>query len=410
MGTQTSEVSPLKSRVLVTCGSAFLLAVAALGTLQSSAQHRTAGVRSFPPEIQKSLSAAIAKELAAFGGNTPVPGAVVAIWAPGKGTFVQGVGDSNIAPKTPMALDDKFRIGSNTKTFVITVLLQLVDEKKLSLDDPIGKFDIGVKIPNGENITVRQLCQMRSGLLDAYNAPQYDHVTFTPQTTYTPQQMIATAVSNPPLFAPGTKWNYSNTNYLILGLIVETVTHHKIEDEISTRLLVPLGLHNTTFPATNPDMPLPFSHGFGFGAQKNWIDVTVNLSPTISWAAGAMISDMADMKKWVKAYVTGTTNSAATQKDRLACLPIGEYGLSFGLGIGCSNGWYGYTGGIPGYNTGAYYFPAQGATIIAFVNSQQEKPAPGVANSIVRDIAQILYPQNVPFPTDPNAAAKPPAK
>lgn len=365
-------------------------------------QTKEASTRPLPPEIQTAISTAINKELAAFGGQQPIPGAVVGFWAPGKGTFVRAVGDANIAPKTPMALDDKFRIGSNTKTFVITVLLQLVDEKKLSLDDPISKFDIGVKIPNGENITVRQLCQMRSGLLDAYNAPQYDNVTFTPKTTYTPQQMIATAVSNPPLFPPGAKWNYSNTNYLILGLIVEAVSHHPIQDEISKRLLIPLGLHNTTFPATNPDMPLPFTHGFGLDAKKNWIDVTVNLSPTIPWAAGAMISDLADMKKWVKAYVTGENNGAATQKERLDCLPVGQYGLSFGLGIGCSGGWYGYTGGIPGYNTGAYYFPSQGATIIAFVNSQQEKPAPGVANAIFRDITQILYPANVAFPTDPN--------
>ncbi len=106
--------------------------------------------------------------------------------------------------------------------------------------------------PNGENITVRELCQMRSGLLDAYNAPQYDKVTFTPQTAYTPQQLIATAVSNPPIFPPGTKWNY-NTNYLMLGLIIEAVTHHPIQDEISTRLLAPLRLKRR--PPSPPPIP-----------------------------------------------------------------------------------------------------------------------------------------------------------
>jgi D-alanyl-D-alanine carboxypeptidase len=404
------EVRAMKIKTLMVSVFVFLvIAMCASSALRSPAQPKdapqeSAAEKAFSAEIQRSLDAAIAKELAAFGGNTPVPGAVVAIWAPGQGALVKAVGDSNLAPKTPMALDDKFRIGSNTKTFVITVLLQLVDEKKLSLDDPVSKFDLGVKIPNGENITVRELCQMRSGLLDAYNAPQYDKVDFTVKTTFTPQQMIATAVANPPLFPPGTKWNYSNTNYLILGLIVETITHHKIQEEISKRLLLPLALHNTTFPTENPNMPLPFTHGYGLDPKKDWTDVTVQLSPTLSWAAGAMISDLADMKKWVKAYVTGANNSAATQKERLDCLPIGEYGLSFGLGIGCSGGWYGYTGGIPGYNTGAYYFPAEGATIIAFVNSQQEKPAPGVANAIVRDITQILYPNNVAFPRNADAA------
>jgi len=110
-----------------------------------------------------------------------------------------------------------------------------------------------------------------------------------------------------------------------------------------------------------------------------------------------MISDMADMKTWVKAYVTGTTNGAASQKARLTCLPTGEGNLSFGLGIGCSAGWYGYTGGITGYNTGAYYMPATGVTIVVFVNSQQEKPFPGVANAIFRDLAKIFTPKNVPF-------------
>jgi D-alanyl-D-alanine carboxypeptidase len=273
-------VYAVKTKALAICASAFLvLTVCASSALRSVAQQKSAAEKPFSADIQKSLDAAIAKELAAFGGNTPVPGAVVAIWAPGKGAFVKGVGDSNIAPKTTMALDDKFRIGSNTKTFVITVLLQLVDEKKLSLEDPVSKFDIGVKIPNGENITVRQLCQMRSGLLDAYNAPQYDKVDFTVKTTFTPQQMISTAVANPPLFPPGAKWNYSNTNYLILGLIVETVSRHKIQDEISKRLLLPLALHNTTFPTENPNMPTPFAHGYGLDPKKDWTDVTVQLSP-----------------------------------------------------------------------------------------------------------------------------------
>lgn len=386
--------------------AAIVFAVAAASPLQSPARKKSTIGPGFPLEIQKSLYAAVTKELAAFGGNKSVPGAVVAIWAPGKGTLVTGVGDSNVAPKTPMAVDDKFRIGSNTKTFVVTVLLQLVDEKTLNLDDPLSNFDVGVKVPNAGNITVRELCQMRSGLPDAYGTPQMNKLDITVKSKFTPQQMIAFSAANPPLFPPGTKWNYSNTNYLLLGLIVEAVTHHKLQDEIRARLLLPLGLHNTSFPTENPNMPLPFTHGYGLDKDKNWEDVTVSYSPSLSWAAGVMISDMADMKKWVKAYVTGTTNSAETQKQRLDCLPIGEHGLSFGLGIGCSGGWYGYTGGIAGYNTGAYYFPAQDATIIAFVNSQQEKPDPGVANSIVRDITQILYPNNVAFPSDPVPAAQ----
>jgi D-alanyl-D-alanine carboxypeptidase len=369
-------------------------------------RHNDHTSNSFNPDVQASLTAAVSRELAVYGGNKPVPGAVIGIWVPGRGNLTLAYGSANLDPPIRMSLDDKFRIGSNTKTFVVTVLLQLVDEKKLSLDDPLSKFDIGVKVPNAEKITVRELCRMRSGILDAYSSPQMDKLDITAKTKFTPQQMIEFAIASPPLFAPGTKWNYSNTNYLILGLIVQAITHHPVQDEISNRLLAPLGLHNTTFPIESPNMAEPFTHGFELDPSKNWTDVTVSYSPSLTWAAGVMISDMADMKKWVKSYVTGTTNSAATQKDRLQCVPTGEHGLSFGLGIGCSAGWYGYTGGISGYNTGAYYFPAQGATIVAFVNSQQEKPDPGVANSIVRDITQILFPNNVAFPPDPVAPNK----
>ncbi len=350
------------------------------------------------PKIQQVLRDAATKELKAFGGQEPVPGAVVGVWIPGKAPWREAIGLGRLTPAEKMQLDDKFRIGSNTKTFVITVLLQLVDEGKLKLDDPLGKFDIGVTVPNAENITVRELCQMRSGLFEAYNVPELAKVNFTPQTKITPRELIALAAKQPPLFPPGKKWNYSNTNYLLLGLIIEAVTHQPLQDEIQNRLLLPLKLQNTSFPTKDPNLPAPYAHGYMPGENGGWEDESVSLPPMLTWSAGVMISNMADMKIWVKDYVTGTTNSVATQKQRLDCIPIGKPGMSFGLGIGCSGGWYGYTGGIPGYNTGAYYLPEKGATIIVFVNSQIEHPDPGVANAIVRDFTQILFPDHVAFP------------
>jgi D-alanyl-D-alanine carboxypeptidase len=349
------------------------------------------------PDTQKSIAAAVNKELAAYGASQPIPGAVVGVWAPGEGEFTKGFGYANLAPKTPMALDDHFRIGSNTKTFVATVMLQLVDEKKLNLNDTISQFKLGIALPNATRITLRQLAGMRSGIIDVYSIPWVQKEGPAWWTRQTPRDWVTIAGKQPPLFAPGAKYNYSNTNWFLLGLIVEKVTHHTIETEIHNRLLAPVGLSQTSFPTTDWGMPAPYAHGYALNEKKQWIDQSAALAPSVSWAAGAMISDMADMKKWVKAYVTGTTNSAATQKARLTCLPTGEGNLSFGLGIGCSAGWYGYTGGITGYNTGAYYMPDTGATIIVFVNSQVEKPFPGVANAMFRDIARIITPNNVPF-------------
>ena len=345
---------------------------------------------------QETIEAVINNNLAAYGGNNPVPGVVVGIWAPGRGSFVKGFGYADLSKGEATNVSDKFRVGSNTKTFVVSVLLQLVDEGKLSLDDKLSKFDLGVDVPNAKNITVRELCNMTSGLFEAYHSPQMDDMVITPYTKFTPQQLIALAVENPPDFAPGEKWGYSNTNYLLLGLIIEAVTGNKIENEIRDRLLIPYALSNTSFPIDDPGMPEPYSHGYTLVDGK-WEDQTVLLPPSFTWAAGVMISDMEDIKKWVKTYVTGSTNSASTQAERLTCVDTGKPNMKFGLGIGCTGGWYGYTGGIPGYNTAAYYLPSADATIIVFVNSQVEEPAPGVANSIVHDITGILFPQNIAF-------------
>ncbi|MEO6835970.1 MAG: serine hydrolase domain-containing protein [Candidatus Tumulicola sp.] len=365
--------------------------------LASAAAGGGAATPQLGPGTQKAITAAVDKELAAYGGSQSIPGAVVGVWVPGRGEFTRGFGYSNLSLRKAMALGDRFRIGSNTKTFVATVLLQLVDEKKLSLDDTIGHFDLGLAVPNENRITLRQLAEMRSGIIDMYAIPAVQKKGTAWWARQSPRQWVAIAAKQPPLFAPGAKYDYSNTNWFLLGLIIEKVTHNTIESEIHNRILAPMSLSQTSFPTTNWGMPNPYAHGYSLDAKKRWNDESSVLAPSVSWAAGAMISDMADMKKWVRAYVTGTTNSAATQRDRLACLPTGVGNLSFGLGIGCSAGWYGYTGGITGYNTGAYYMPTTGATIVVLVNSQQEKPFPGAANAIFRDIARIVDPNHVPF-------------
>ena len=154
------------------------------------------------PDVEKGLLADVDRELKAFGGNQSVPGAVLGLWMHGTAPWMRAVGLGNLSPREAMKLDDKFRVGSNTKTFVVTVLLQLVDEGKLSLDDSLAKFDVGVKVPNAEHITVRELCQMRSGLLDAYHAPELDSMNINAYTKITPRELVAIAVKHPPLFAP----------------------------------------------------------------------------------------------------------------------------------------------------------------------------------------------------------------
>jgi D-alanyl-D-alanine carboxypeptidase len=198
------------------------------------------GMESLDAAAQEAIQSAVAKDLVEYGGNQPVPGAVVGIWAPGKGSFVKGLGSSQLSPPSSMSVDDKFRIGSNTKTFVITVLLQLVQENRVNLDDAVTKFDLGVAIPNGQHITIRQLAQMRSGLLDLYALPAFQALDIKPQSSFDRRHWLQLALDQSPLFAPGTQYNYSNTNYILLGMIIEAVTTDAVERQIESRLLVPL--------------------------------------------------------------------------------------------------------------------------------------------------------------------------
>jgi D-alanyl-D-alanine carboxypeptidase len=346
--------------------------------------------------IRSAIVAAVEKERKAYGGVTPVPAVLVGVWDGSGASYVRAFGYADLATRRALTPADHFRIGSNTKTFVISVLLQLVDEGKLRLDDRLSRFSLGVTVPNARNITVRELCQMRSGLFEAYDAPEFTHMNLTPAMTFDPRTVIGWAVKQKPYFPPGRGYHYSNTNYLLLGLIVEAVAKESVGAEIRKRLLVPFRLRQTSYPATQA-MPSPWARGYGLDARRRWENVSNTIPVSLMGAAGEMISDMADMKRWVKLYVTGKTNGAATQRARLACIPIGEGNLAFGLGIGCSAGWYGYTGGLPGYNTANYYFPARDLTIVAWVPFQAEKPFPGVANAIFRDIARIMTPANVPF-------------
>jgi D-alanyl-D-alanine carboxypeptidase len=379
------------SRFFTLLGGTFVLcAFACSATAQTSASD---------PRVQSAIAAAVEKERGIYSGVTPVPAVLVGVWDGSGGSYVRAFGEADVASDRPLTPGDHFRIGSNTKTFVISVLLQLVDEGKLNLDDPLSRFSLGVTVPNATHITVRELCQMRSGLFEAYDVPEFNDMQMKPEMMFDPRTVIGWAVKQQSYFPPGAGYHYSNTNYLLLGLIIETVTGHTVANEIRNRLLTPFDLKQTSYPDVQT-MPEPWAHGYGLDPKRRWEDVSNTIPVSLMGAAGEMISDMEDIKQWVKLYVTGKTNGAGTQHARMTCIPTGTGNVSFGLGIGCSAGWYGYTGGLPGYNTANYYFPENDITVVAWVTMQAEKPAPGVANAMFRDIAQIMTPGNLPFELD----------
>jgi len=347
------------------------------------------------PSVQSAIVAAVEDDRKRFGGHEPVPATLIGVWDAKGGSFIRAFGYSDLENKVPLTPADHFRIGSNTKTFVISVLLQLVAEKKLSLDDPLSRFSPGVTIPNGENITVRELCNMRSGLFEAYDTAQFAQLNMKVPKDFDPKTLVEWAMKQKPYFPPGKGYQYSNTNYLLLGIIIESITKDSIGSQIRKRLLEPFGLTQTFYPETEA-MPSPWVHGYHRDKQGNWEDISNTIPVAFMGSAGAMISDMNDIRRWIELYATGRTCGAGTYNDLINCIPfLGN--TSFGLGITCSEGWYGYTGALPGYNTADYYSPETGITILAWINYQAKEPVEGVASVMVRDIARILTPDHVPF-------------
>jgi D-alanyl-D-alanine carboxypeptidase len=347
------------------------------------------------PAVQAAIVATVERDRRTFGGTTPIPGVLIGVWDHSGHGFTRGFGYADLATKRPLTNADHFRIGSNTKTFVVSVLLQLIAEKKLSLDDPLSRFSLGVSIPNASNITVRELCNMRSGLFEAYDTTQFERLQMKVPPGFDPRVLVRWAVAHKPYFAPNAGYRYSNTNYLLLGLIIENVTKDSVGNQIRKRLLEPFQLAHTSYPDTEA-MPDPWARGYELNAKRDWSDVSNTVPVQFMGAAGEMISDMSDIKRWIKLYALAKTGGPPGYTPGSECRQI-LGNTSFGLGVTCSAGWYGYTGGLPGYNTGDYYFPAGDMTIVAWVTYQSHEPPEGVASVIVRDIARIVTPQNVPF-------------
>src|SRR6266513_1884210 len=194
-----------------------------------------------------------------------IPGAVVLLRTP-QGDFTAASGTTQLNTKNPPRADTHFRIASNTKTMTAAVIMQLAQESKLGLNDPVSKYVPSV--PNGDNITIAQLLEMRSGLYNYTNDPIISATIDTdPAKVWTPAELLAIAFAHPPNFPPGAKYEYVNTNYALLGLVAEKVVGNSLAQAMQDRLFGTLGLQHTLLPASNVStIHEPFSHGYLYGS------------------------------------------------------------------------------------------------------------------------------------------------
>jgi D-alanyl-D-alanine carboxypeptidase len=244
-------------------------------------------------------------------------------------------------------------------------------------------------VPSGNQITLRQLAAMRSGLYD-YGDDTNPKLPEEPFRQWTPRELLETAFRHPLLFPPGNSFDYSNTNTVLLGVVVEKVAGQSLASFIEQNILNPQGMKRTVFPAA-AEFPSPHAQGYFKLPDGKVVDAT-GWNPSWGWASGNMISTLDDMRVWARDFALGKLISPAMKRERdqfLPAPPEGE-GALYGLAIENQNGWIGHNGNMMSYMAYPYYLPAERITMVVLINSGVDVPGSWV---MMQDITRIVSPK-----------------
>jgi D-alanyl-D-alanine carboxypeptidase len=384
-----------------------LAAVLTLATAACTAQIDSPPIYSVTEQLQRLVTQDVA---------AGAPGVVVRV-DDGSGQVI------NIAEQAPwsrrdhiIATGDRFRMGSNTKTMVAVVLLQLVGEHKLALTDSIDTWLPGL-VPDGRNITLRMLLNHTSGLFDYLDDPAVlKAVTGQDSRVWTPRDVVAAAAAQPPLFVPGVEYSYSNTNYVVLGLVAEKVTGESLANLLQLRIVTPLRLRDTYLatgtdhqedaaltPGYEPDavrlarlLPPRYPAGTEFAgpSRPEGYVATTDINVSAAWAAGGMVSTAQDWARFQTALLSGQLLRPAELQEMQSAVSEGpDTPNRYGLGLEqivtpCGTVW-GHVGQIPGYNSRDYADRTGLRTVSVFTSTVfgLADPLTGAADRKVVDAA-----------------------
>ncbi len=323
--------------------------------------------------------------------NTRVPG-IVALVVDHKRSidWLYAAGVSDIPNKVPMNGNYTFRIGSNTKTMTGTVLLQLVDERKLALNDKLSKYFPGY--PKSDSITIAMLCNMTSGIFNYTNDESFWNMLYNdPSKVWLPEEIVAFGLSHDFAFQPGKGWQYSNTNTFILGMIIEKVTGHTLQIEILNRIVKPCNLANTGLLTAGKDLPDLHGKGYYRGWYEENDDMTEFLDVSWAWAAGSVYSTPRGLQKYVETLVGGGFLSDTLQHRRLNDILNIAPGIDYGLCLAKRGTFYGHNGGMPGFTSTMYHSNDKNCTVVIYFNCDLEMPDPIVPDMLLVRFMDILF-------------------
>ncbi|OBB56210.1 twin-arginine translocation pathway signal protein [Mycolicibacterium monacense] len=365
-------------------------------------------------------AAALNEQIPPILKENGIPGAIVLIRSPDKGDWSATFGVAGIGSDAPPSLHDHVRIASISKSMTATVILQLQQEGELAITDPISRYVPGV--PDGDSITIQQLAEMRSGLYSYADDPEFAAtLEKQPDTVWTPQQLLGIAFAHPQNFPPGRQYEYSNTNYVLLGLVIEKVTGRTAAAALKARIFDPLGLRNTMLPAAaDAALPDPHPRGYMWGPNEasdgplpqaqleaalagdlQPADHT-NDNPSWAWTAGGVISRAEDVADFIEAMVAGPLLDDATRQWRLVNMkptdlsdPGGASKLGFGtygFGLEGAGPMYGHPGNIVGFSGLAAHDPKVGTTVVILTTVYLTPRGDSPQNALFAPILSQLYP------------------
>lgn len=354
------------------------------------------GEAPLPDNVAHRLQVALDETLPKLTGT---PGVLAAVWSPGTGAWAGVAGTADPATRQPLATNMHVRIGTATTSFTVTTVLQLVDQGRLGLDDPVAPWF--PDLADGEQITVRQLAAMTSGIADYRDDAELQRrqQADPEHLRVEPAELVAIGTARPRLFAPGAGWAWSATNTVMLGLIVEQLTGRPWADALQGQLAGPLGLTQTAYPRDTADnrIPKPFAHGFTPGAAGGAPVDATTWNPSWWATAGAVTSTLQDLEVWTFQLATGgrlAAPTAAAQRE-LARPPAGG---AYGLGLRDVDGWLGIDGAIAGYGTLALYQPVTNTVMVLVALS--DVPVDGVppVELLRRSVTAALVAEPIPVP------------
>ncbi|NYF14071.1 D-alanyl-D-alanine carboxypeptidase [Pseudoclavibacter sp. JAI123] len=333
-----------------------------------------------PAELQDELRAALDEVMAEYD----VPGAAVGVWIPGQGSWTTAAGLANVEANAPTTTDMSWPIRSITKSYTVSMILQLADEGELSLDDTIDQYVDGVT--NGDKITLLQLANMSSGNADYVTEAFQDKFLADPTKVYTLEELNSFVLDQPAQFEPGTEYVYTNANTNLLGAVVEKVTGAAYADAIQERILTPLGQTGTTYITDVDDWAQPHPTGYVIDGEP----MPMEENSSILGPAGSLFSTLEDGRAWAETLGTGALLKPETQELREVGhkIPSPPYDL-YAVGMGETNGWFGHNGEGLGFTAATFHDPATGASIVVYMNVSNN-PDAHPADQGFRALAEVL--------------------